>query len=167
MRATLESSSKRGSFNRISNPQEFWSTEIGHLTYNMGIGHWRFWEEESSFRQLTFEILELKRRNWKSRGKLRKSLQTHSESYYRTNIKCHSESHSENHLESNLESYLESYLESHFENILKVMWKSLIWFVSWMRVKTVISLAFKSCWWWWVGGWWCKVIFVSNPTFFI
>ena len=42
VRATLESSSKRGSFNRISNRQEFWSIEIGHLTYNMGIGHWGF-----------------------------------------------------------------------------------------------------------------------------
>ena len=34
------------------------------------------------------------------------SLQTHSESFYWTNIKCNSESHSENHLESNLESYV-------------------------------------------------------------
>ena len=35
-RAALESSSKRGSFDRISNHQEFWSVELGHLTYNNG-----------------------------------------------------------------------------------------------------------------------------------
>ena len=29
----LESSSKTGSFDRISNRQEFWSIEMGHLTY--------------------------------------------------------------------------------------------------------------------------------------
>ena len=39
-RAALESSSKRGSFDRISNCQEFWSKEMGHLTHNMGIGCW-------------------------------------------------------------------------------------------------------------------------------
>ena len=41
-RAALESSSKRGSFDRISNCQEFWSIEMGHLTYDMGIGWRRF-----------------------------------------------------------------------------------------------------------------------------
>jgi len=35
-RAALESSSKRGSPERISNRQEFWNKEIGHLTYNDG-----------------------------------------------------------------------------------------------------------------------------------
>ena len=41
-RAALESSSKRGSFQRIFNCQEFWSIEMGHLTYNMGIWWRRF-----------------------------------------------------------------------------------------------------------------------------
>ena len=45
-RAALESSSKRGSFDRISKQQEFWSVEMGHLTYNIGIERWRFWEKE-------------------------------------------------------------------------------------------------------------------------
>ena len=41
-RAALESSSKRGSSDRISNRLELKSIEMGHLTYNMGTGHWRF-----------------------------------------------------------------------------------------------------------------------------
>ena len=36
VRATLESSSKRGSSDRISNRQEFWSIEMGHVIYNNG-----------------------------------------------------------------------------------------------------------------------------------
>ena len=35
-RAALESSSKRGCSDRISNCQEFWSIEMGYLTYGNG-----------------------------------------------------------------------------------------------------------------------------------
>ena len=56
-RAALESSSKRGSSDRISNHQEFWSIEMGHLTYDMGKGYGkRFLEEERTFRHQTFDI---------------------------------------------------------------------------------------------------------------
>ena len=52
-RAALESSSKRGSSDRISNRQEFWSIEMGHLTYNNGN---RGGEKESTFRHQTFDF---------------------------------------------------------------------------------------------------------------
>ena len=41
-RAALESSSKRGSFDKSCNRQEFLSIEMGHLTYDMGIVQRRF-----------------------------------------------------------------------------------------------------------------------------
>ena len=40
--AALESSSKRGSFDKSCNRQEFLSIEMGHLTYDMGIVRRRF-----------------------------------------------------------------------------------------------------------------------------
>ena len=32
---------------------------MGHSTYKMGIGHWRFWEEESTFRHQTLDFWDL------------------------------------------------------------------------------------------------------------
>ena len=57
-RAASESSSKRASFDRITNCQEFWSIEMGHLAHEheMGIELRRF-EEEAIVRSF-----------WKMRG---------------------------------------------------------------------------------------------------
>ena len=54
-RSALESSSKRGSFDRISNRQEFWSIEMGHLKYDMGLRQRRK-KVLLDIRHLTFEI---------------------------------------------------------------------------------------------------------------
>ena len=54
---TLEKNEQgKGSFDRISNRQEFCSIEMGHLTYNMGIGNSRFQEEESTFKHQIFDF---------------------------------------------------------------------------------------------------------------
>ena len=70
-RAASESSSKRGSFDRITNCQEFWNIEMGHLTYEM----------ESSWGgfELKKVLLDIKHMTFQT---------------------YHSESHSENHLKS-------------------------------------------------------------------
>ena len=70
-RAASESNSKRGSFEWITNCQEFWSIEMGHLTYEMGIKLRRCLEEESSFRHQTFDFWAFSFREsyWKSFGK--------------------------------------------------------------------------------------------------
>ena len=69
--STIESSSKRGSFEWITNCQEFWSIEMWHLTYEMGIKLRRCLEEESSFRHQTFDFWAFSFREsyWKSFGK--------------------------------------------------------------------------------------------------
>ena len=59
VRAAPESSLKRGSFDRISNSQEFWNIEMGHLIRNIGIGQMRFWAEESTFRHQIFDFRDL------------------------------------------------------------------------------------------------------------
>ena len=41
-RAASDSSSKRGSLDRIINCQEFWNIEMGHLTHEVGIKLIRF-----------------------------------------------------------------------------------------------------------------------------
>ena len=46
VRAALESNSKRGTFDKISNHQEFWNIEMGYMIYDMGIGHFRFREKK-------------------------------------------------------------------------------------------------------------------------
>ena len=125
---------------------------MGHSTYNMGIGHWMFGEEESTFRHQTFDFWDLRVVKKKLKS-MRKNSQIHSERYYWTHLKCYSERYTENHLESNLESYFEIFLESLLEFIQKFMWIPLIWFVSWMRVKMTILPALKSYGWWVVVHW--------------
>ena len=59
-RAALESSSKRGSFQRIFNCQEFWSKwDIWHIIREYLWWRRRFWEEESTFRHQTFDFCDL------------------------------------------------------------------------------------------------------------
>ena len=53
-RAALESSSKRGSFQRISNRQEFWSIEVGQIILEYGVGGFERKKVLSDIRHLNF-----------------------------------------------------------------------------------------------------------------